>query len=158
VIEGILVEMAAVALGDFASAAVTAGTEWNVNKIRIEVAPKPHRPSDLPIGRMAVYSFFLNRQALKVGIAGPKSGARYRSQHYNPNSAQSTLAGSILKQPKKVGIVAISASSVGDWIKANTDRINILLPASYGKPLLSQLESFLHARWKPIYEGFVTGN
>jgi len=124
-IQGSLADMAAAALSDFAMAAMF---ECGVNKIMVDIVPKPHRPSGLPIGRMAVYCFMLNRQALKIGIAGPKSGARYRFQHYNPNSAQSTLAGSILKHPRKIGIVTVPASSVGDWIKAHTDRINFLLP------------------------------
>jgi hypothetical protein len=151
-------ELAVAALSDFARAANTNGAEIDANKIRIEIVPKPHKPSGLPIGKMAVYCFLLNNQALKIGIAGPKSGARYRSQHYNPNSAQSTLAGSILKHPTKLGIVAVTAISVGDWIKAHTDRINFLLPASYGKSVLSQLESFLHGRWKPTFEGVVSSD
>jgi hypothetical protein len=154
-IECSLAEMAAAALNDFARAATIAGAECDVNKIMVDIVPKPHKPGGLPIGRMAVYCFMLNRQALKIGIAGPKSGARYRSQHYNPYSAQSTLAGSILKHPRRIGLVTVPASSVGDWIKARTDRINFLLPASYGKPMLSRLESFLHTRWKPTYEGLV---
>lgn len=154
----LLAEMAGTTLNDFTRAVVTEGVECEVNKITVEIAARPHRPSALPIERMAVYCFFLNRQALKIGIAGPKSDARYRSQHYNPNSARSTLAGSILKHPKKIGIVTISGTSIGDWIKAHTDRINILLPASYGRPMLLRLELFLHARWKPLYEGLVSGD
>jgi hypothetical protein len=50
---------------------------------------------------MAVYCFFLDGRALKIGIAGPNSDARFRSQHYNLNSARSTLAGSIFKYPTK---------------------------------------------------------
>jgi hypothetical protein len=104
---------------------------------------------------MAAYCFFLNGHALKIGIAGPKSDARFRSQHYGATRANSTLAGSLLKHPGKVGITPILGDAIGDWIKANTDRINLLLPASYGRAMLSQLEAFLHGRWKPIYEGRV---
>jgi hypothetical protein len=152
-----LAEMTAAALSDFARAAVLAGSECDVSKIRIDIASKPHKPTGLPTGRMAVYCFFFNGQALKIGIAGPNSDARYRSQHYNPNSAGSNLAKSILTHPTKIGIAPLRADSVGNWIKAHTDRINLLLPASHGKPTLSQLESFLHARWKPTYEGRVIG-
>src|SRR3984893_7794355 len=97
----ILGEMTSAALSDFANVAALAGTECDLSKIRVEVLNKPHKPSGLPTGRMAVYCFFLNGQALKVGIAGPNSDARYRSQHYNPNSAQSTLARSILRYPRR---------------------------------------------------------
>jgi hypothetical protein len=147
--------MAVAALSDFASAAPASGIEFDARKILIDIAPAPHTPKGLPYGRMAVYCFFLNGQALKIGIAGPKSDARYRSHHYSPTRANSTLGGSLLQYPGKIGITPISAASVGQWIKANTARINLLLPASYGREMLSQLEVFLHARWKPAYEGRV---
>ena len=152
---GTLAEMASAAISDFASAATLAGFECDVHKILVDIAPAPHRPSGLPTGRMAVYCFFLNGQALKIGIAGSESDARFRSHHYSPNRANSTLAGSLLKHPNKIGIAAIPASSIGDWIKAHTGRINFLLPPSYGKVMLSQLEAFLHVRWRPTYEGRV---
>jgi hypothetical protein len=141
-------EMTDAALRDFANVGALTGAECDVDRIKIEVLNKPHKPSGLPTGRMAVYCFFFNGQALKIGIAGPNSDARYRSQHYNPNSAGSNLAKSILAYPSKIGIAPLHISFVGNWIKEHTDRINILLPSSYGKPMLSMLETFLHARWK----------
>jgi hypothetical protein len=53
-----LAEMAAAALSDFARVPVRMGVERDVNKIMIDIAPKPHRPRGLPTGRMAVYCFF----------------------------------------------------------------------------------------------------
>jgi hypothetical protein len=153
----ILGEMTAAALSDFANVGALAGTECDLSKIKVEVVNKPHRPSGLPTGKMAVYCFFLNGQALKIGIAGSNSSPRYLSQHYRPNSAGSNLAKSILAYPSKIGIAPLHTNFVGTWIKEHTDRINILLPDSFGKPILSMLESFLHARWKPIYEGRQTG-
>jgi len=146
-------EMTDAALRDFANVSALTGAECDVDRAKIEALNKPHKPSGLPTGRMAVYCFFFNGQALKIGIAGPNSDARYRSQHYNPNSAGSNLAKSILAYPSKIGIAPLHISFVGNWIKEHTDRINILLPSSYGKPMLSMLETFLHARWKPAYEG-----
>jgi hypothetical protein len=90
---------------------------------------------------------------LKIGIAGPNSSPRSLSQHYDPNSAGSNLAKSILAYPSKIGIAQLHTNFVGSWIKEHTERINILLPDSLGQPILSMLESFLHARWKPVYEG-----
>jgi hypothetical protein len=150
-----LSEIAAEALRDFAKVSVLAGAECDVSKIKIDLAPKPHKPSGLPKERMAVYCFFLDGRALKIGIAGPNSDARFRSQHYNPNSAGSNLAKSVLTHPERMRIPlpALSPETVGNWIKTYTDRLNLLLPVSYGKPMLSQLEVFLHVRWKPIYEG-----
>ncbi len=121
--------------------------------ITIEIWPRPHKPKGLPTGRMAVYAFFLNGQALKVGKAGANSDARYRSQHYNPNSAGSTLARSILNNPAKAGATGVNELNIGDWIKQHTDRVNFLLPASLGKHRVSLLETFLHDRWTPVFEG-----
>jgi hypothetical protein len=156
--ERFLAELTNAALEDFTRMFLTDPSEWDTQEISVEVAPKPHVPRALPAGKMAVYCFFLNEQALKVGIAGPKSGARYRSQHYNPNSARSTLARSILDHPKRIGVPVILSGSIGKWIKEHTDRINILLPALYGRSVLCRLESFLHMRWNPVYEGVVVGS
>lgn len=138
----ILGEMTVAALSDFANVGALAGTECDLSKIRVEVLDKPHKPSGLPTGTMAVYCFFLNGQALKIGIAGPSSGPRYLSQHYNPNSAGSNLAKSISAHPTKIGIPPLHTNFVGIWIKEHTDRINILFPATFGKPMLSMLETF----------------
>jgi hypothetical protein len=88
-----------------------------------------------------------------VGKVGPNSNARYTSQHYLPNSARSNLARSILLKPAKIGAVGVASLSIGDWIKQHVDRVNLLAPASLGDPMLSLLESFLHVRWKPLFEG-----
>lgn len=142
------------ALSDFQKVAALAGTEFIVDGIAVEIRLKPHRqPSGLPAGKLAVYTFFLNDQALKVGKVGLNSGARYTSQHYNPKSSRSNLARSILANPAKVGAVDVDESSVGDWIRRHTDRVNLLASSRLGDPMLSLLESFLHVRWKPVFEG-----
>jgi hypothetical protein len=142
------------ALADFQQVGILAGAEIAADKITIEIRGKPHRaPTSLPIGRMAVYAFFLDGKALKIGKAGRKTSARYTSQHYNPASAKSTLARSILANPNKVHATGVDAQSAGDWIKRHTDRANLLVPASFGLPLLSLLEAFLHVRWNPMFEG-----
>ena len=41
----------------------------------------------------------------------------------------------------------------GEWIERETSRVNILLPSTRGKKLLSLLEIFLHVRLRPKYEG-----
>ncbi|MGH9350555.1 MAG: carbon-nitrogen hydrolase family protein [Terriglobia bacterium] len=152
--DGSLNGLVSEALSDFRKAAALASPRFSPDSIAVEIATKPHNPPKiLPMGKMAVYAFFLNGQSLKVGKVGPNSGPRYTSQHYSPGSAGSTLAGSILKDPTKVGAVGVDSGSVGDWIKNNTDRVNLLLPVSSGLPILSLLESFLHVRWKPQFEG-----
>jgi hypothetical protein len=142
------------AMNDFRKVAALADAEFIADSITVEITPKPHKaPTALPPGKMAVYAFFLNGQALKVGRVGPKSAARYTSQHYNPASAKSNLAQSILKNPTKIGVSGIDPARVGEWIKKHPDRVNLLAPASLGEPMLLLLESFLHVRWKPVFEG-----
>jgi hypothetical protein len=48
----------------------------------------------------------------------------------------------------------ISESNVGEWTKANVDRVNFLLSVKFGIPVLTLLESFLQCRLKPQFEGF----
>lgn len=141
------------ALGDFRKVAALADAEFIADSITAEFLPKPHKPTGLPSGKMAVYAFFLNGQALKVGKVGANSDARFRSQHYNPKSAGSNLARSILANSEKIGAAGVSDLIVGDWIKQHTDRVNLFAPASLGDPMMSLLEAFLHVRWKPIFEG-----
>jgi hypothetical protein len=55
-------------------------------------------------------------------------------------------------------VLGIDASGIGDWIRGHTDRVNLLAPASLGDAMLSLLESFLHVRWKPVFEGRESDN
>jgi len=113
----------------------------------------PHRPRMLPPNTMGIYTFWYNGIALKIGKAGPKSNARFLSQHYNPNSAQSTLAASILSDQEMRGL-GISEANVGDWIKRNCRRIDIILYAGLGIFTLELIEAALHYKYEPKYEGF----
>jgi hypothetical protein len=140
------------ALKDFGQVAALAGVTVPLNQVCTEILGKPHKAKALPFGKMAVYSFFLNGRALKVGKVGPNSGPRFTYQHYT-GSAQSTLSGSILSNPMKVGASGLDTKTVGDWIKAHTDRVDFLMPATFGIPILSLLEAFLHVLWNPMFEG-----
>ncbi|MDX9821685.1 MAG: hypothetical protein RBT20_07110 [Syntrophales bacterium] len=142
---------------DFMHVAKLAGIDVKGDDIQIEKISAPHTPpSTLPKGKMAVYVFHWCNQCLKVGKVGPKSQARYTSQHYSPKSSNSNLAKSILKDVSTLGIGGITEQNVGNWIKHNTDRINFIIPMRLGAPLLSLLESFLQCRLKPRFEGFDT--
>jgi hypothetical protein len=140
------------ALKDFAGVAELARAAVPLDRLRVEILAKPHKAMSLPRGQIAVYSFFLNDRALKVGKVGAHSGPRFTYQHYN-GSAMSTLSGSIILNQAKVNAVGLDTKTAGDWIKANTDRIDILMPATFGVAVLSLLEAFLHVRWKPMFEG-----
>lgn len=139
---------------DFRPAAKLAGIDLGPDDIVIEILPAPHRPpTRLPPGQMAVYVFCKGDSVLKVGKAGPRSEARYTSQHYNPGSAGSTLARSLLTDREAPGSGAFDESNVKQWIKAHTDRVNFLLDAECGIAVLTLLEAFLQCRLKPRYEG-----
>jgi hypothetical protein len=141
-------------VADFLKASELAGVTVQKDWLEVEILAMPHKPpSQLPDGRMAVYAFFLRGTTLKVGKAGPNSHARYSYQHYNASSAASTLAGSLMRNPGICGVQIAELSDVGQWIRKNTDRVNVLVPETFGDPLLSLLEAFLHVRWKPVYEG-----
>ena len=138
---------------DFRNVAKLAGIHFFVD-VRIEPLCAPHNPpARLPDGSMAVYAFFYHGCALKIGKAGPNSGARYTTQHYNLKAAQSTLAKTLLRRGTEIGVKGLTELSVGDWIKANTDRYNFLLDSSYPIRLLTLLEAFLQCKFNPVFEG-----
>src|ERR1700750_1925879 len=103
------------ALRDFCAVAALAGTKIQPGQIRIDMLNKPHKAKPLPSGTMAIYCFFLNEQALKIGKAGPNSGPRFTYQHYN-GSAPSTLSGSILANQNLLGLSGLDALAVRNWI------------------------------------------
>lgn len=141
---------------DFVEVSALAGIRIQNSDIEIDELPAPHRwPRRLPCGRYAVYVFMHNGRCLKVGKAGPKSTARYCSQHYGMK-APSTLAKSLLANYSRLGIDRLDEASAGKWICENTSRINFLVPCSYGIFLLSLLEAFVQCRLNPEFEGFRT--
>jgi len=141
-------------LAAFATVADLAGDPVARGEIETEFLAAPHRPpAYLPLGKMAVYGFWWNGSWLKIGKAGPKSGARYTSQHYSLHSAQSTLAKSLANDSNMRTIPGFDPQNPGVWIKASTYRVNILLRSDRRKELLSLLEAFLHLRLRPRYEG-----
>ncbi|RYH00344.1 MAG: hypothetical protein EON58_00580 [Alphaproteobacteria bacterium] len=142
-------------IADFTVVARLAGVELPDDAIALEVLPAPHSsPKSLPSGKMAVYLFSKDGEALKVGKVGARSCARYTSQHYNPGSATSTLAASILSDAVAHGLQDADIAFVGRWIRQNVDRANFLVDARYGKHLLALLEAFIQCKLTPRYEGF----
>lgn len=113
----------------------------------------PHKPGALKRGKTGVYTFLYQDEFLKIGKAGPNSYARFSSQHYHPDSAMSNLAKSILEDERMQGL-GITRDNVGDWIKRNTRRIDIILDESLGIFALELIEAALHFRYEPRYEGF----
>lgn len=112
----------------------------------------PHQPEGLPKTKMGVYMFEHNGTFLKIGKAGPRSMARFLSQHYSASSAQSTLAKSILKDDDFKSL-SITSEDIGDWIKTNCRRIDILIDENAGIFALNLIEALLHYIYIPKYEG-----
>ena len=113
----------------------------------------PHVPRTLKRGTMGVYTFLYKDEFLKIGKAGANSYARFSSQHYHPDSAMSNLAKSILEDERMQGL-GITRDNVGDWIKRNMRRIDIILDETLGIFALELIEAALHFRYEPRYEGF----
>ncbi len=142
------------ALAAFTTVAALAGDPISRDEIGVEYLPAPHCPPPrLPTCRMAVYGFWGDGTWLKIGKAGPHSNTRYTSQHYNPGSAQSTLAGSLANDPRMLTVEGFDLEAPGAWIKTATHRVNILVPSQRQKELVALLEAFLHLRLRPRYEG-----
>ena len=121
------------------------------NQIEIIDCGCPHLTNILPVGKKAVYMFFYDSVCLKIGKVGKKSNARYNSQHYNPNSSKSNLAKSILLDNNFP--VIITNDEIGDWIKNNTQRVNIILDDIFDVFVLNFIEAYLQLMLKPKYEG-----
>lgn len=141
------------ALAAFRMVAELGNSPLSDSDLEVEYLDAPHRPpTRLPLGKRAVYGFWGDGCWLKIGVAGPNSAARYTSQHYNAGSAPSTLAASLVASPAMVKLEEFDRTRPGDWIRASTHRINILLPAEKPRELVSLLEAFLHLRLRPRHE------
>ena len=118
----------------------------------------PHeRPKRLPPGFGAVYIFATHDtdDVLKVGMAGPRSEARFTSQHYLPRSANSSLAAQILRDAefrRTKSLEHLDERSVGAWMQGHLDRYHIFVeePLDF---MLPALERYLIRVLQPRWEG-----
>ncbi len=110
---------------------------------------------NLPKGYMAVYIFTdtTGDHCYKVGKVGPKSNARFQSQHYSPKRSKSNLANSFKNDEEFKDNEGLQ-NNTSEWIKHNTNRVNLLLKAEKGIATLNLLEAFMQSRLRPKYEGF----
>ena len=117
----------------------------------------PHeQPKGKPSSKTGVYMFYNPKEGcfLKIGKVGLKSKARFCSQHYNFSiKTKSSLANSLLSDENMVRKYNLSIENVGDWIKKNCRRIDILIDASLGPFANELIEASLHYRFNPKYEG-----
>ena len=117
--------------------------------------PMHHTPVRLKAGYMAVYSFFWGETVLKVGQAGSNNKARFQSQHYQTfryRANASTLARSIVGD-SSMEYLDLNDYTVGDWIKNNCERFDVLLDAKLGKITLNFIEGLLQYKYQPKFEG-----
>ena len=92
-----------------------------------------------------------------MGKAGPKSNARFQSQHYG-FSARSTVAGALIANPiiwPLLGIEQLDENNVSGWIKSNAERWNFLIPSAAAN-ITPYLENYLRAALGPALEGVMT--
>jgi hypothetical protein len=147
----------------FVQVAALAHVQLDPAHVEHELLPAPHKPpSSLPPGLQAVYAFLLDDLCLKVGKAGPKTQARFTSQHYG-FGAPSTLAKSILANPQRLAdllpperrteLATLNEAKVGAWIEHNAARLHIFLPTAAGPFALGLLEAFVQCRLNPLFEG-----
>lgn len=137
-------------------------TNSDEKALEIEVLKAPHQSFSLPKEKQAIYIFEKNGIFFKIGKVRDKSNARFRYQHYKPNSARSTLAKSILnnKENKLLREVfnsevldSLSDENIENFIKQNMNRVNIYMDISLGEFYLNLLEALLHYRLNPVFEG-----
>ena len=130
--------------------------DFNVNiddlqLIQWDAGHQTHRPIRLPRDFAAVYVFKWNDTYLKIGMVNTNSNARYQTHHYNSSSSNSNLSKSIQNDPEFQALLA--DADIGDWIKENTTRFNILIPIELGKKFVQFTEAFFILKCNPMFEG-----
>ena len=134
---------------------VSKETGFNLNEEDLKLIIWPagqntHVPKSLPKFKSADYIFKWRDEYLKVGKVNSNSNARFQSQHYNPDSSKSNLSKSILLDRELSKLVG--NSNVGDWIKINTTRYNILIPDNLGRNFVHFVEAFFILKCSPRFE------
>lgn len=143
-----------------------AGISDSLSSVDVEDLGVPHRPRGLPVGCQGVYTFQFQSVWLKAGKAGPKSGARWQSQHYKATRSLSNLSWSLLEYAHRSSVKIpslpptfreqlsdVHPNEMGDWIQRHTRRVNLLLSGSLDSAALSHLEHIAHDVLRPVFEG-----
>lgn len=138
-------------MGQIEILSIVLGFPISKNDYKIEDLGIPHNMPKLQKGKCAVYMFFYNDLALKIGKVNEKSNARYSYQHYGFN-AKSTLAKSIVSD-KNFLSEHVNSSNVSEWIKSHTRRIDIIVDVKCGDAAVELIEAIMHYRFRPRYEG-----
>ena len=129
--------------------ALCEASQWQ--EVEFEFCEAPHfRPRPLLTNQRAVYLFFRGQEWLRIGQTSYSQ--RFTSQHYGTKRAGSTFAKDIWANRQKFGFGG-REEGVGDWIMQNCGRANIRLPVGWPKEISPLLESYLHYRLRPRFEG-----
>lgn len=128
------------------------GSDISLEDIKIIDRGKPHIPDNLPKNSMGIYMFYYNQRFLKIGKAGPNSNTRFKVNHYSPYRSNSNLALSLLNDEVIENV--LNENNVGEWIKSNVQRIDLLFDDKVDILVLNFIESYLHLKYNPLYEGF----
>lgn len=119
--------------------------------IVFEFSDAPHsRPRPLEANQQAVYLFFRGEDWLRVGQTSHP--ARFVSQHYATGRSGSNFAKDIWNNRREFGFRG-SEQEVGIWIMENCGRANVRMPVGWPKEVGRLLESYLHYRLRPRFEG-----
>ncbi len=119
-------------------------------EIEVEIQDAPHVPKPLPAGKQAVFAFLCEGRVFLVGRVGPRSKARFQSQHYSSSSSPSNFA-KLLEQNKGALGLDIARGREGEWIKERCTRINFYAPADTPTEEMKRLKEYLELRMKPVF-------
>ena len=146
--------------------------DWGSNKKPMKSAyeklfGKPKEKSQLPFDS-AVYMFYWPSKNifLKIGKVSKGSAGRFYEHHYQKKGSNSTLSKSIEKSKKdekcpywnEFKIIPEPTKElrnpISNWIVENLERIDIVFPKDDRSFIAAAVESYFHAKCKPLFEGY----
>lgn len=133
-------------------------------EVRVERLGRPHTPAALPSGwgrvRLSIRGHVAEggqgRTEERGALDQPALQPRECDEHARVLARQVWALrhpGSPVLAGLRMTLRGVSPDDIGEWIRRNTERVNLLLRAEMGASGLSQLESIAHARLKPVFEG-----
>jgi len=139
-------------LKDLVNSALLAGFEVPNDALQLQILEPgldTHLTPALPYGFSAVYIFEHDEGVLKVGHCGLNCTPCFQSRHYG-FAFPSTLARSLMNYEEWNHLY--NEDTVGNWIKENTTRYNIYIPASYRNYFRYFAEAFFILKFSPKFE------
>ena len=123
--------------------------QWEL--VEVSFSDNGHeRPRPLRARERAVYAFFQGQTWLRIGQTG--HSPRFTSQHYGTGRANSTFAKDLWNNREEFGYNG-PEDTIGEWIFDTFVRANLILPAQWPATVSPLVESYLHYRLHPRFEG-----